>query len=69
MPPEWKFRSKVVPSFSCKWDPLRGLLYSGFSSLAGIDEEIRVTTYKGNVRTDIVDSIKASSMAKFDGLI
>ena len=18
----WKFRSKVVPSFSCKWDPL-----------------------------------------------
>ncbi|MBR1502091.1 MAG: hypothetical protein IJ616_09040 [Bacteroidales bacterium] len=57
--------------------------------LAGIDEEIRVTTYKGNVRTDkikpkwklvgthtgrrtyidIVDSIKASSMAKFDGLI
>ena len=86
--------------------------------LAGINEEIRVTTYKGNVRTDkiqpkwelvgthtgrrtfivnalsmgitpnvvmkwtghsdykamkpyidIVDSIKASSMAKFDGLI
>ena len=86
--------------------------------LAGIDEEIRVTTYKGNVRTDkiqpkwelvgthtgrrtfivnalsmgitpnvvmkwtghsdykamkpyidIVDSIKASSMTKFDGLV
>ena len=86
--------------------------------LAGINEEIRVTTYKGNVRTDkiqpkwelvgthtgrrnfivnalslgitpnivmkwtghsdykamkpyidIVDSIKASSMTKFDGLI
>jgi len=86
--------------------------------LAGIDEEIRITTYKGNVRTDkiqpkwelvgthtgrrtfivnalslgitpnivmkwtghsdykamkpyidIVDSIKASSMTKFDGLI
>ena len=90
----------------------------GLCKLAGINEEIRVTTYKGNVRTDkilpkwelvgthtgrrtfivnalslgitpnivmkwtghsdykamkpyidIVDSIKASSMTKFDGLI
>ena len=38
--------------------------------LAGIDEEIRVTSYKGmKPYIDIVDSIKASSMTKFDGLI
>ena len=38
--------------------------------LAGINEEIRVTTFKGmKPYIDIVDSIKASSMAKFDGLI
>ena len=38
--------------------------------LAGINEEIRVTTYKAmKPYIDIVDSIKASSMTKFDGLL
>ena len=38
--------------------------------LAGIDEEIRVTTYKAmKPYIDIVDSIKASEMTKLNGLI
>ena len=45
-------------------------------NLAGIDEEIRVTTYKGNERKDeihpkweLVGSIKASEMTKLNGLL
>ena len=33
---------------------LASQLFSGKDKLAGIDEEIRVTTYKGNVRTDTI---------------